>query len=76
MYVFQILMSSMTKRERMNPKLLKQASRKERILKGSGRTAQEYNKLISDYESMVKRMSEMSKNFKSGGFGGFGNFGF
>ncbi|BBU47979.1 signal recognition particle protein [Mycoplasmopsis felis] len=76
MYVFQILMSSMTKRERMNPKLLKQASRKERILKGSGRTAQEYNKLISDYESMVKRMSKMSKNFKSGGFGGFGNFGF
>ncbi|WP_322901350.1 signal recognition particle protein [Mycoplasmopsis felis] len=76
MYVFQILMSSMTKRERMNPKLLKQASRKERILKGSGRTAQEYNKLISDYESMVKRMSEMSKNLKSGGFGGFGNFGF
>lgn len=69
-YYFQILMSSMTKKERQNPKLLRQASRKERILRGSGRTAQEFNKLLADYDAMVKRMSEMGKKMKSSG-GGF-----
>ncbi|EIE41408.1 signal recognition particle protein [Mycoplasmopsis canis UFG4] len=67
MYYFQILMSSMTKKERQNPKLLRQASRKERILKGSGRTAQEFNKLLADYDAMVKRMSEFGKKMKTGG---------
>ncbi|SYV96745.1 Signal recognition particle protein [Mycoplasmopsis edwardii] len=66
-YYFQILMSSMTKKERQNPKLLRQASRKERILRGSGRTAQEFNKLLADYDAMVKRMSEMGKKMKSSG---------
>ncbi|WP_406614004.1 signal recognition particle protein [Mycoplasma corogypsi] len=79
MKLYQILISSMTARERKNPKLLKQASRKERILKGSGRTAQEYNKLLSDYDGMVKRMSEMVKNIKAGkmpsGMGGLGGLG-
>ncbi|WP_322962005.1 signal recognition particle protein [Mycoplasmopsis cynos] len=70
MYYFQILMSSMTIKERKNPKLLRQNSRKERILKGSGRTAQEFNKLLADYDAMVKRMSEMGKKLKNGG-GGF-----
>ncbi|MGZ9755831.1 signal recognition particle protein [Mycoplasma sp. 394] len=78
MYVYQILISSMTKRERQNPKLLKQVSRKERVLKGSGRSPQEFNKLISDYEAMVKRMTEMAKSLKNGGgLGGLGGgFGF
>lgn len=70
MHYFKILMSSMTKKERKNPKLLRQASRKERILKGSGRSAQEFNKLMSDYDAMVKRMSEMGKKLKANG-GGF-----
>ncbi|QNM93608.1 signal recognition particle protein [Mycoplasma sp. Pen4] len=71
MKLYQILMSSMTKEERKNPKLLRNASRKERILKGSGRTAQEYNKLLNDFDSMSKRMTEMAKKFKNGaGFGG------
>ncbi|TDV24498.1 signal recognition particle subunit FFH/SRP54 (srp54) [Mycoplasmopsis mustelae] len=76
MYVYQILISSMTKRERQNPKLLRQASRKERVLKGSGRNAQEFNKLLADFDAMVKRMSDMAKSFKSGGgIGGLGGFG-
>lgn len=72
--IYQILMSSMTKNERKNPKLLKHASRKTRILNGSGRSAQEYNKLISDFDSMSKKMSEMATNMKSGtgGLGGLG----
>ncbi|MFV8483811.1 signal recognition particle protein [Mycoplasma sp. Z473B] len=73
MQLYQILMSSMTKAERKNPKLLKQASRKERILKGSGRSAQEYNKLLNDFDAMSKKMTQIAQNFKkTGGFGGMG----
>ncbi|WP_416741728.1 signal recognition particle protein [Mycoplasma sp. Z331B] len=76
MQLYQILMSSMTKAERKNPKLLKQASRKERILKGSGRSAQEYNKLLNDFDAMSKKMTQIAQNFKkTGGFGGFGGMG-
>ncbi|MCS4536955.1 signal recognition particle protein [Mycoplasma sp. CSL7475-4] len=80
---YEILISSMTKKERQNPKLLKQASRKARIISGSGRSAFEYNRLINDFESMSKNMGEMAKKIKSGnlsdlsklGFGGgFGGF--
>ncbi|TQC54204.1 signal recognition particle protein [Mycoplasmopsis mucosicanis] len=63
---YEILMSSMTKKERLNPKLLKQATRKARILKGSGRSAFEYNRLLNDFDSMSKNMSEMAKKVKSG----------
>ncbi|MFV8418294.1 signal recognition particle protein [Mycoplasma sp. VS299A] len=76
MQLYQILMSSMTKAERKNPKLLKQTSRKERILKGSGRSAQEYNKLLNDFDAMSKKMTQIAQNFKkTGGFGGFGGMG-
>ncbi|RIV16676.1 signal recognition particle protein [Mycoplasmopsis gallopavonis] len=75
LHVYQILMSSMTKRERQNPKLLKQTTRKERILKGSGRSAQEYNKLLNEFDMMTKRMTEMVKNVKAGKFPGAGGFG-
>lgn len=66
---YEILISSMTQKERKNPKLLKQASRKARILKGSGRSAFEYNRLLNDFEQMVKNMGEMAKKIKSGNFG-------
>ncbi|QGZ97964.1 signal recognition particle protein [Mycoplasma sp. NEAQ87857] len=77
MRIYQILMSSMTIKERKNPKLLRQASRKERILKGSGRSAQEYNKLLSDFDAMVKKMSQIVKSVKNGSFGpgSLGGFG-
>ncbi|WP_324672818.1 signal recognition particle protein [Mycoplasma sp. 888] len=75
MQLYQILMSSMTKKERKNPKLLKQASRKERILKGSGRSVQEYNKLLNEFESMQKRMVDITNKFKNGGTSGLGGLG-
>ncbi|MGL4343137.1 MAG: signal recognition particle protein [Metamycoplasmataceae bacterium] len=73
--LYEIIISSMTEEERKNPKLLKNASRKNRIIKGSGRNAKEYNKLISDFEIMQKRMKEMSKGGR--GIPGFdpSNFG-
>ena len=50
----------MTEQEKKMPRLLKNASRKERILKGSGRSAHEYNMLVSDFERMAKQMKDMA----------------
>ncbi|MGL5732673.1 MAG: signal recognition particle protein [Metamycoplasmataceae bacterium] len=61
--LFEILISSMTAEERKDPRLLKNASRKNRIIKGSGRTPQEYNNLVTEFDSMKKRLKGMSKGF-------------
>lgn len=66
--LYEILISSMTYEERQNPKLLKNSSRKERIIKGSGRSVQEYNKLVSEFDMMQKKMKEMTSKIKTGGF--------
>lgn len=66
--LFEILISSMTSAERKDPRLLKNASRKKRIIEGSGRTAQEYNNLVTEFDSMKKRMKGMSKGFSNGNF--------
>ncbi|KKB26633.1 Signal recognition particle, subunit Ffh SRP54 [Mycoplasmopsis meleagridis] len=73
---YEILINSMTIQERKNPKLLKQSSRKERILKGSGRSAFEYNRLVNDFESMAKNMNEIAKKIKSGNFSDLNKLGF
>ncbi len=57
----EILVNSMTMEERQNPKLLEYASRKKRIVKGSGKSIQDYNKLLKEW----KVMKEQSKNLKS-----------
>ena len=66
--LYAILISSMTKKERKNPKLLKQNTRKQRVMKGSGRSAQEYNALINEFERMAKQMKEMARKMKDGSF--------
>ena len=73
--LFEILISSMTLEERKDPRLLKNASRKNRIIKGSGRTVQEYNLLINEFEQMRKRLKEFSSKTKNGQFDP-SNFGF
>ncbi|WP_215741623.1 signal recognition particle protein [Mesomycoplasma hyorhinis] len=60
--LYEILISSMTLEERKKPKLLKNDSRKRRILKGSGRSSQEFNWLLSEFEQMSKKVKEMSQN--------------
>lgn len=74
LHLFEILLSSMTDKERKNPKLLKQTDRKARIMKGSGRTAQEFNMLVNEFDRMSKQMKEISKQMGSGNnpFGKFG----
>jgi signal recognition particle subunit SRP54 len=60
----EAIVLSMTPEERHNPDLLK-ASRKQRIAKGSGRTVQEVNQLLNQFEQMKKMMKQMNNgNFK------------
>ena len=66
--LYEILISSMTLEERKDPKLLKNASRKNRIIKGSGRSLKEYNQLVNEFEMMQKRLKEFSNKTKNGKF--------
>ena len=58
----EAIIQSMTKEERRNPSILK-ASRKVRIAKGSGRSVEEVNRLLKQFEEM-KKMFKMMKNGK------------
>jgi len=56
----EAIMSSMTKGERAEPKVLN-ASRRRRIANGSGVTVQDVNKLLKQFEQMQKMMKQMKK---------------
>jgi signal recognition particle subunit SRP54 len=60
------IISSMTPRERRNPKILA-ASRKKRIAAGSGTDVQEVNKLLKMHRQMADMMKQVSKG--KGGLG-------
>ncbi|WP_338985447.1 signal recognition particle protein [Spiroplasma endosymbiont of Diplazon laetatorius] len=66
LWVANILMDSMTLKERREPRLLKAITRKQRILKGSGRSEKEYNELLNQFDKGKKQVLEMSKALKSG----------
>ena len=55
----EAIILSMTPYERRHPEILK-ASRKQRIAKGSGRSVEEVNRLINQFEQMKKMMKMMS----------------
>lgn len=60
----EAIIQSMTPEERKNPNILK-ASRKLRIAKGSGRSVEEVNRLLKQFEEMKKMMKMMQNgNFK------------
>ncbi len=60
----EAIVLSMTPKERRNPEIIK-ASRKTRIAKGCGRSVQEVNQLLSQFEQMKKMMKQMmSGNMK------------
>jgi len=54
--IAEIILSSTTQKERRNPKLMKYLSRKNRILKGSGRTEKELMALLNEYEKIKKNV--------------------
>ena len=60
----EAIILSMTPKERRHPEILK-ASRKLRIAKGSGRSVEEVNRLLNQFEQMKKMMKQVSSgNFK------------
>ncbi len=61
----EAIISSMTKSERRNPKLLN-ASRRLRIAAGSGTSVPEINRLLKQYQDMAGMMKKMNKLGKKG----------
>lgn len=60
----EAIVLSMTPYERRHPEILK-ASRKQRIARGSGRSVEEVNRLLKQFEQMKLMMKQMSNgNFK------------
>ena len=61
----EAMISSMTKEERKNPKLLN-GNRRLRIARGSGTTVQDINKFMKSFEMTQKMMRKMQneKNLK------------
>ena len=57
----EAMICSMTKAEKRNPKLLN-ASRRQRIAKGSGTTVQDLNKFMKSFELTQKMMKKMKSN--------------
>ena len=56
----EAIISSMTKNERRNPKLLN-GSRRRRIASGSGTSVPEINRLLKQYQDMADMMKKMNK---------------
>ena len=61
----EAIISSMTQKERRNPKLL-DGSRRRRIASGSGTTVPEINRLLKQYQDMADMMKRMNKLGKKG----------
>ena len=57
----EALIQSMTPQEREKPEILN-ASRKQRIASGSGRSVQELNKLLTQFTQMRQMMKSMNNN--------------
>ena len=60
----EAIIKSMTRYEREHPEVLN-ASRKQRVAKGSGTTVEEINKLLKGYEQIKKMMKQFSDMGKS-----------
>lgn len=60
----EAIIQSMTPKERKHPEIIK-ASRKQRIAKGSGRSVEEVNRLLKQFEQMKVMLKQFQKgNFK------------
>lgn len=65
----EAIIRSMTPKERKEPSLLANQSRKIRIAKGSGTTIQEVNRLIKQFDEMRKMMKQVNDMDKKGMMG-------
>ena len=65
--IWRILLCSMTKKERHNPKLIiRDQTRKNRILNGSGRKHEELNKMLKDWQKARDNFEKMGKMMQKG----------
>jgi len=64
----EAIIQSMTQKERKKPEILN-GPRKARIAKGSGRSVQEVNRLLKQFEEMKKMMKQFSGKGKRGKLG-------
>ena len=62
----EAIILSMTKEERLNPKII-DGSRKKRISSGSGTDSATINKLLKQFKMMTKMMKKMSKGDRKDG---------
>ena len=62
----EAIILSMTKEERLNPKIIN-SSRKKRIAEGSGADTSAVNKLLKQFKMMTNMMKKMSKSGHKGG---------
>lgn len=70
----QAIISSMTLKERRNPKLLN-SSRKKRVARGSGTTVQDINQLLTQFKQMRKMMQQLKNpRFQKNLMNMFGGF--
>ena len=59
---YKVIISSMTKEERQNEKLLHDPGRAERIARGSGTTEKDVRALLSDFNKMKKSFNMLKNN--------------
>ncbi|KIL47689.1 signal recognition particle protein [Jeotgalibacillus campisalis] len=71
----EAIIKSMTMKEKEQPEVIN-ASRRKRIAKGSGRTIQEVNRLLKQFEDMKKMMKQMTNSQQKGKKRGGLNFPF
>ncbi len=62
---YEVIINSMTPQERHKPDLIK-ASRKERIVRGSGTTPADVNRLLKRYDIMKKQLPQMKSMMQMG----------
>jgi len=62
----EVIINSTTAKEREKPSMIRYPTRKKRILKGSGRSEKELNKLLNQYEKTKKAMDQIAGQIKKG----------
>ncbi|MDR1550832.1 MAG: signal recognition particle protein [Hungatella sp.] len=55
----EAIILSMTSKERLNPELMKNASRKQRVAKGAGVDITEVNRIVKQFDQMKKMMKQL-----------------
>ncbi|WP_394522184.1 signal recognition particle protein [Lacrimispora sp. JR3] len=71
----EAIILSMTDKERTNPELMKNASRKQRVAKGAGVDISEVNRIVKQFDQMKKMMKQLPGLMGGGKRHGGGLFG-